>query len=203
MVYKLPGDAGLGRRCKAKAMAKAVELLNDTVTVAAGAEVAAAVAAAENEKATEAAAAATAAEKKKATEAEDRRRQHHDWRFGYGGDWHMQAASQASPCGDMEETAMLDNPAAAAPAAAATASEAEEATTTAAIRATIRADIEAEQQRMIMAWAWEDYAKEAALLPSPWNDMEESASIDNPVGSVEHASASGLGASIGSVQRQP
>ena len=150
MVYKLPGDAGLGRRCKAKAMAKTVELLNDTVTVAAGAEVAAAVAAAENEKATEAAA-ATAAEKKKATETEDRRRRQIDWRFCYGGDWHMHAASQASPCGDMEETAMLDNPAAAAPPAAATASEAEEATTTAAIRATIRADIEAEQQRMIMA----------------------------------------------------
>ena len=204
MVYVLPKDAGLGRRCKAKAMAKAVAFLNDTVAEAAGAEVAAAVAAAEKEKATESAA-ATAAEKKKATEAEDRRRQHHDWRFGYGGDWHMQAASQPSPWGDMEETAMVDNPAAAAPAAAATASEAAEATTTAAIHARIRAESEAEERRSELRElkAWEGLCNEAALLPSPWNDMEESASIDNPVGSVVHADASGLVSSICSVQRQP
>jgi len=206
MVYVLPTDAGLGRRCKAKAMAKAVAFLYDTVAEAAGAEVAAAVAAAEQEKATEAAA-ATAAEKKKATEAEDRRRQHHDWRFGYGGGWHMQAASQPSPWGDMEETAMVDNPAAAAPAAAAaaTASEAAEATTTAAIHARKQAESEAEERRSELRElkAWEDLCNEAALLPSPWNDMEESASIDNPVGSVVHADASGLVSFICSVQRQP
>ena len=172
MVYVLPTDAGLGRRCKAKAMAKAVAFLYDTVAEAAGAEVAAAVAAAEQEKATEAAAAATAAEKKKATEAEDRRRQHHDWQFGCG-DWRMQAASQPSPWGDMEETAMVDNPADSVVHA--------DASGLVSIIAPPGDGVPCTechvQHRGTCSFhdrelkAWEDLGNEAALLPSPWNDM--------------------------------
>ena len=117
----------------------------------------------------------------------------------------MQAASQPSPWGDMEETAMVDNPADSVVHA--------DASGLVSIIAPPGDGVPCTechvQHRGTCSFhdrelkAWEDLGNEAALLPSPWNDMEESASIDNPVGSVVHADASGLVSFICSVQRQP
>ena len=95
----------------------------------------------------------------------------------------------------MEETVVVDNPEAAPAAAAA---EAEVADTMAAMhahylegmmehnRATYRAQGEAEERlsQLRDQQAHVDWHNEAASQPSPWGDMDETAAVDNPAGSV-------------------